>query len=457
MTDTTLDEVAAACAAAERAAAELADLDRFPLGERARWLRAVADVLDAHAEELTALAADETGLAPDRLKGELARTTGQSRLFAGMAEDGAFLDVEIDGPVRRMNEPIGPVAIYAASNFPFAISVAGGDTVAALAAGCPVVLKAHPGHPRTSRRTAELVARALADAPDGTFAMVEGFEAGKALVSQPAIRAAAFTGSTRGGRALFDLACARPDPIPFYGELGSVNPVFVTRAAVRERGERIAAEFVTAFTSAAGQLCTKPGLLFLPSGHGLEDALRRGVGRVAPHRLLTPGIADAYTTGLRELDGRVKALGGALPEDGADPAPVLFTVPAAELSPELWEEHFGPAALIVEYDSEDRLVEAAAAMPGSLTAAVHAEDADDPLVRRLLAVLRRRAGRLVHNGWPPGVAIGPATHHGGPWPATTNPLHTSMGTAAIRRFLVPVAYQNTPLHLLPHPLREEHR
>ncbi|MEU5880102.1 aldehyde dehydrogenase family protein [Spirillospora sp. NPDC047279] len=453
MPDSTPDEVAAACAAAGRAAPELADLDRFPLSERARLLTTIADNLDAYAADLVTLAAEETGLAPDRLRAELARTTGQARLFAEVAASGAFLDVTVDGPVSRMNEPIGPVAVYAAGNFPFAISVAGGDTVAALAAGCPVVLKSHPGHPRTSRGTADLVADALSGAPSGTFAVVSGFEAGRALVTDPAIRAAAFTGSTRGGRALFDLACARPDPIPFYGELGSVNPVVVTRAAVRERGAEIAAGLVAAISTNAGQLCTKPGVVFLPGGHGLDGAIGREAAKVEPHRMLTPAIADAFTADATALSLRLTTLYGTPP--AGDPRPVVFTVPAGEVPDDLWEEHFGPAAVIVEYGTEEDLFGVLDTMPGTLTAAVHAEDEDDPLVRRVMSLLRRRAGRIVTNGWPPGVAIGPATHHGGPWPATTAPLHTSMGTAAIRRFLVPVAYQDTPSRLLPPPLREE--
>ncbi|MFC4909409.1 aldehyde dehydrogenase (NADP(+)) [Actinomadura gamaensis] len=459
MVDTPSAEVAARCAAAGAAAVRLADPEAFPLATRARWLRAIADALDADGEGLVALAADETGLAEARLTAELARTTGQLRLFAEVAGRGDFLDVVIEPAtgatpeVRRMNVPIGPVAMYAASNFPFAISVAGGDTAAALAAGCPVVAKAHPGHPRLSRRTAGLVAEALADAPDGTFALVEGFEAGKALVTAPEIRAAAFTGSARGGRALYDLAASRPDPIPFYGELGSVNPVFVTRAAVAARGAEIAAGFAASFTGSAGQLCTKPGLLFLPAGHGLGEPLARAVAAVGPHPLLTPGIGEAYAKELARRASALTVLAGPADAGGGEAAPTLLAVRADQLTADLWDELFGPSAIVVEYDSEDELRTAAEAMPGSLTASVHAEEDDDALVRDLLALAARRAGRLVVNGWPTGVAINTATHHGGPWPATTFAGATSMGTAAIRRFLVPVAYQNVPERLLPPPLR----
>ncbi|GAA1545463.1 aldehyde dehydrogenase (NADP(+)) [Actinomadura kijaniata] len=457
MTDpiTTVD---AACAAAGRAFEPFAAL---PLPERAAFLDGIADRLDAHAAELVELAAEETGIPAGRLTGEMARTTGQLRLFANLVRDGGFLDVVAeDGEpsLLRVNEPIGPVAVYAASNFPFAFSVAGGDTATALAAGCPVVVKAHPGHPRTSRRTAELVHDALAAAPEGTFALVEGFEAGVELVGHPVIRAAAFTGSTRGGRALFDLANARPDPIPFYGELGSVNPVFVTRAAAKARGEEIAAGFTASFTANAGQMCTKPGLLFLPSGHGLEEPLRRPVEEGVRNRLLTSGIHEAYVAGVSGLAERpeVRVLAGDVPgtaddpagDPAGDPAPVLFAVAARDLTPELWEEHFGPASLVVEYDTDDELLAAAAAMPGSLTATIHTEGGE-PLARDLVARVRRRAGRIVFDGWPTGVAVTAAIHHGGPWPATTAPLHTSVGTAAIRRFLVPVVYQNVPDSLSP--------
>lgn len=475
MSDSSAADVTAACAQAADAAPRLADLEEFPLPRRAALLEAVAAALDGATGDLVETAAAETGLDRARLTGEVARTTGQLRMFAGLVEDGGFLDVVVDpadpGAVpprpelRRMNEPIGPVAVYAAGNFPFAFSVAGGDTAAALAAGCPVVVKAHPGHPRTADRTAALVAAALDDAPAGTFALVRGFAAGRALVGEPAVRAAAFTGSQRGGRALYELACARPDPIPFYGELGSVNPVFVTPGALRERGERIAAGYAASYTLGAGQFCTKPGLLFLPAGHGLTGALRRETVRAAgggTYRLLTGDIGAAYAAGVRELAAEpgVTAIvadpADRAAEEPAGPAeghrPALYTVAARDLTPRLWEECFGPVSLVVEYEGPDELIAAARAMPGSLTATIHAEPGDD-LASDLLGAVRRRAGRVIWNGWPTGVAVTAAMHHGGPWPATTAPLHTSVGTAAIRRFLVPVVYQDAPERLLPPPLR----
>ena len=473
VTETTPEEVERHCRAAAVASAELADLTAWPLSRRAGLLRGVAAVLDAHAEELAGLADAETALGAGRLTGEVARTTGQLRLLADAAAEGSFSEVIIDhaqpsgGPqarpdLRRMLLPIGPVAVYAAANFPFAFSVAGGDTAAALAAGCPVVVKAHPGHPRTSQRTAELVRQACRDAgaPEGTFAIVHGLAAGRQLVMDPRIRAAAFTGSARGGRALFDLAASRPDPIPFYGELGSINPVFVTAASAAARGADIAAAFAASMTLGNGQFCTKPGLLFLPEGHGMDGALADAVSSGAPAAMLTPQIHDGFGAAVHDLattEG-VRLLAAAPAPDGDSPLtpPQLYATTAAVLArnPQLADECFGPSSLVVEYRDEDELISAAASVPGSLAAAVHAEPSDERLSRRLLGVLRTRAGRIVWSGWPTGVAVTWAIHHGGPWPATTAAAHTSVGPPAIRRFLVPVAFQDTPPHLLPAALQD---
>lgn len=471
--DSSAEEVAAACRAAASAAEQLADLDRWPPARRAPLLRAIADALDAHRDELVALADAETALGGPRLAREIARTTGQLRLLAAAAEDPATLGVVVDPavpdaqPVRRPRlvralRPIGPVAVFAASNFPFAFSVAGGDTASALAAGCPVVLKAHPGHPRTSARTAALVAGALAsaEAPAGTFAVVRGLDAGRALVAHPAIRAAAFTGSQAGGRALFDLAVRRPDPIPFYGELGSVNPVVVTGAAAAARGPQIAAGFVGSVTLGAGQFCTKPGLLLVPRPAQLDAPLLDALARVPAARLLTPGIAGRFEAGSQAV-ARVAgverlAWGG---DGGPAPAPRLLATDVATLvaEPALREECFGPFALVVRYDDEAELLGALDALPASLAAAVHAEPDDGALARRLCAALARRAGRIVWNDWPTGVTVSPAMHHGGRWPASTSPLHTSVGTAAIDRFQVPVVYQDVPAELLPAAVADEER
>lgn len=477
VTETSPSEVESRCLAAEQACGVFADPGAWPPARRADLLRGVAAALDAQARDLGALADEETSLGATRLTGEVARTTWQLRLLADATAGGSFAGIIIDharaasGPqahpdLRRMLVPIGPVAVYAASNFPFAFSVAGGDTAAALAAGCPVVVKAHPGHPRTSQRTADLVEAAVTDAgaPAGTFGLVHGLDAGRALITDPRIKAAAFTGSQAGGRALFDLAASRPDPIPFYGELGSVNPVFVTAAAVAARGAEIAAGFVASVTLGYGQFCTKPGLIFLPAGHGLEGALAEAIEGSATGPLLTPQIRDGFDAGTRELDGargvRLLAIarpaGSAPPGSAPAPAPRLYATTADVLaaSPSLTRECFGPSSVIVTYDGDDEMVRAASALPGSLAAAVHAEDGDDALSRRLLAALRARTGRVIWNGWPTGVAVTWAMHHGGPWPATTAPLHTSVGTTAIRRFLVPVTFQDVPDRLLPGALQE---
>ncbi|HEY8317325.1 MAG TPA: aldehyde dehydrogenase (NADP(+)) [Amnibacterium sp.] len=436
---------------------------------RAGWLRAVADALDADAERLIPLAAEESHLGVPRLTGELKRTTFQLRLFADVLDEGAYLQVTIDhadptwgmGPrpdLRRMLRPLGPVAIWAASNFPFAFSVAGGDTASALAAGTPVLLKAHPGHPRLSVATGDIVVKALRDAgaPDGTFALVTGVEIGRALITDPRIAAGAFTGSLKGGRALFDLASSRPAPIPFYGELGSVNPSVVTPSAAAARAEEVASGFADSMTLGVGQFCTKPGLLFVPAGSALPALVATRLAAVAGAPMLNESIARGYSGALGELashEGVSVVAGG---EGGDAPAPSLLTTSAAEFlkDPEtLTHEAFGPAALVIEYADTAELQRAIGVIDGQLTATVQAVD-DDPDAAAVLPLLAERAGRVLVNGWPTGVSVTWAMQHGGPYPATTSVQTTSVGTAAIDRFLRPVSYQGTPDALLPEPLRE---
>ncbi|WP_186459265.1 aldehyde dehydrogenase (NADP(+)) [Saccharopolyspora dendranthemae] len=442
--------------------------------ERARQLRAVADALDAAAGELIPLAIDESHLSEGRLTGELKRTTYQLRLFAETVEPGEHLRVTFDradpdfalGPkpdLRRMLLPVGPVLVFAASNFPFAFSVAGGDTAAALASGCPVVLKGHPGHPELSLRTGEIVAEALrsAGAPEGTFSVVLGFDIGTEALRDERIKAAAFTGSVPAGRALFDIANARPKPIPFFGELGSLNPVFVAPGAVGARGADIAQGYVTSYSGNAGQLCTKPGLLFLPADHGLEDALVSASAAVSAHPMLNDRLHEGYCgrrAVVTDVPGVRLLAGGAneLAEDGAAPTLLATDVDTLLNNREaLLEEVFGPLSIVVTYSSEDEARRAAEAFEGNLTATVHAEDADTDFVATLLPRLRERAGRLLFNGWPTGVAVSPAMQHGGPYPAATDARFTSVGTAAIDRFLRPVTYQNVPAALLPAALQDE--
>jgi NADP-dependent aldehyde dehydrogenase len=438
--------------------------------DRAVRLRAVADALDAAGEELVPLAAEESHLGVPRLTGELKRTTFQLRLFAGVLDEGAYLQVTIDhadpdwgmGPrpdLRRMLRPIGPVAIWAASNFPFAFSVAGGDTASALAAGAPVLLKAHPGHPRLSVATARIVARALADAgaPEGAFALVTGVEIGRTLITDPRVAAGAFTGSLGGGRALFDLASSRPVPIPFFGELGSVNPAVVTPSAAAQRAEEIASGFAESMSLGVGQFCTKPGLLFAPAGSDLPRLVADRLAAVGAAPMLNEHIARGFAGALDELaghDGVEVVMAG---DTGEAPTPTLLRTSAAAFlaDPEvLTHEAFGPAALVVEYTDRAELERALAAIDGQLTATVQAVD-DDPDAAAVLPILADRAGRVLVNGWPTGVSVTWAMQHGGPYPATTSVQTTSVGTSAVDRFLRPVTYQSTPEALLPEPLRDD--
>ncbi|WP_020660289.1 aldehyde dehydrogenase (NADP(+)) [Amycolatopsis benzoatilytica] len=461
-----LDRVLAAAAAAARPFAESTP------AERASWLAAAADALDAAAEELIALAHQETHLpAAPRLKGELARTTFQLRLFGEVLRDGEFLGATVDHAdpawpmgarpdLRRVLVPIGPVLVFAASNFPFAFSVAGGDTASALASGCPVVLKAHPGHEELSTRTGEIVAQALvaAGAPEGAFAVIHGFEQGVTALKDPRIAAAAFTGSVPGGRALFDIAVSRPTPIPFYGELGSVNPVVVTPGALAARGEDVAKGYAGSFSLGAGQFCTKPGLLFLPEGHGLEDTLRAAVGDVAQQEMLNDRIAAGFAQKLADLRAAPGVESLVAGEQNGDAfTPSLLATTAKEFlagGEAVREEHFGPASLIVTYSDQSELIEVLDSLEPGLTATVQGEESDAEFVRPLLPSLTRLAGRLLWNDWPTGVTVSWAQQHGGPYPATTAPTTTSVGTAAIERFLRPVAWQSFPDALLPEALRE---
>jgi NADP-dependent aldehyde dehydrogenase len=442
-----------------------------PAADRARILSAGADALDAAHDELVQLAVAESHLTEGRLSGELARTTFQLRLLGEEMLRGDAYDARIDTAdphwpmgvprpdLRRVKVPVGPVLVFAGSNFPFAFSVAGGDTASALAAGCPVVVKAHPGHPELSRRTAAILADALtaAGAPTGTLGLIEGQDAGVRALRHPRIAAAAFTGSISGGRFLFDVASQREVPIPFYGELGSTNPVFVTPEAAAEDPD-LAQGFLDSLTAGVGQFCTKPGLLVLPRGSKLLGRLSEA-RLPGPAPMLNPRIRDGFGARLRELSSHadVQTLAGADdPTDSQlDAAPTLLRAGVRDVltCPDLQEECFGPAALVVEYDDPKDMVALAETLAGQLTATVWGTPESD--VADLVAVLTERAGRLLWNQWPTGVSVTHAQQHGGPYPATTAPGTTSVGTAAIERFLRPVAFQNFPQHLLPEALRDE--
>lgn len=413
----------------------------------------------------------ETRLAEPHLRSELARTTFQLRLFADLLDEGSYLEATLDLPdsawatgprpgLRRMLRPLGPVLVFAASNFPFAFSVAGSDTAAALAAGCPVVLKAHPSHPQLSQRTAFLVCEALtaARAPVGAFTLIDGDEAGKAALRDRRVRAAAFTGSAIVGRHLFNLAVARPEPIPFHGELGSTNPVFVTPAAAAARGAEIWAGFVDSFALAGGELSTKPGVLLAPVGTA-EDALREALASRAGAALLNERIETSYESRLGTLSSHpdVKMLVHGAPPPFVTPSLLATTVRALlDNLDVLGAEVFGPVSLLASYTHPDELRAAARAFPGQLTATVHAEEsdpADNALAADLLDELSERAGRVLWNGWPTGIPITPAMTHGGPYPAATT-MHSAVGTSAIERFLRPVTYQEVPDALLPKALSD---
>ncbi|WP_147915553.1 aldehyde dehydrogenase (NADP(+)) [Ruania zhangjianzhongii] len=437
---------------------------------RAGWLTAIADALDGAADELVPLAQEETHLPGPRLRGELTRTTFQLRLLGEEIAAGHHLEATIDhadpdwgmGPrpdLRRVNVPLGVVGVFGASNFPFAFSVLGGDSASALAAGCAVVHKIHEAHQRLGTRTAEIVVAALAgtSAPKGLFAAVTGRQAGEALVDHPLVRAIGFTGSTRVGMLLSERAAARPEPIPFFGELGSTNPVFVTRRAWEERSEEIISGYAASLTLGMGQFCTKPGLLFVPE---LDDSARTALEETfsaAPRfEMLSERLAEGYGSAVATVaatDGVETLIDG---EHGPAPAPSLLLTGADEVraNPELLStEMFGPAGLVIQYGEEDRLPELAALLDGQLTATIHGESGERPA--ELVDLLVAKAGRVLWNGWPTGVTVSYAQQHGGPHPATTAPGTTSVGTAAIRRFLRPVAFQDFPTEALPAALREE--
>jgi NADP-dependent aldehyde dehydrogenase len=438
--------------------------------QRAVFLEAIAGEIEARAEAVTAIGAQETGLSEARLMGERGRTVMQLRLFAAHIRTGAYLDRRHDPALpdrqplarpelRLMQRPIGPVAVFGASNFPLAFSVAGGDTTSALAAGCPVVVKGHPAHPGTSEIVAEAVRAAIARCGlhPGVFSLIQGGrrDVGEALVQHPLIRAVGFTGSLAGGRALFDLCAARPDPIPFFGELGSVNPMFLLPAALASRAEAIGEGWAASLTLGAGQFCTKPGLAFVMRGSGADafvDAARSALSRTPPQVMLTDGIAAAYRDGCDRIAAGtgVQAL-LTTASDQRKSTPYLFQVSARDWlgNHALAEEVFGPLGLVVFVESQLEMLDVARALSGQLTATIHMDEADNGAARELLPLLERKAGRVLANGFPTGVEVCDAMVHGGPYPASTNFGATSVGTLSIRRWLRPVCYQNLPESVLP--------
>ncbi len=467
----TASDVDDACRAAEAAFEIYGYSDRE---DRARFLETIAGEIEARGADITRLGAAETGLPEARLEGERGRTTGQLRLFAGHIRAGDYLDRRHDValPDRRplprpdlkmVQRPVGPVAVFGASNFPLAFSTAGGDTASALAAGCPVVVKGHPAHPATGEIVAEAIAAAIRimGLPDGVFGFIQGSstEVGRALVTHPLIRAVGFTGSLGAGRALFDACAARPEPIPFFGELGSINPVFALPQAVAARGAAIGRGWAASLMMGTGQFCTNPGLAIVdagPNGDGMIEATRAALSEAAGQKMLTKRIADSYvagrdrigaTAGVREILRSACA-----PREGA---PALFETDAQTWieNKALGEEVFGPMGLVVRTTGADDMLALARALDGQLTATLQMDDGDAALAARLAPILERKAGRILFNGFPTGVEVAEAMVHGGPYPASTNFGSTSVGTLSIRRFLRPVCYQDAPIAILPRDLR----
>jgi NADP-dependent aldehyde dehydrogenase len=460
--------VDAACAAAADA---FGAYRSAPAEERARFLEAIAAKIEAVKDTLVARAHAESGLPEGRLTGEVGRTTGQLRLFAAVVREGSWNGARIDPAlpdrtpvprpdIRQRTVPLGPVAVFGASNFPLAFSVAGGDTASALAAGCPVVVKGHDAHPGTS----ELVGRAITSAveaagfPPGTFSLLfgDGPELGGALVTDPRIKAVGFTGSRAGGLALVAAAAGRPEPIPVYAEMSSINPVFLLDGALASRGAALGRDFVASLTLGSGQFCTNPGLVIAIDGPDLDTFIasaRDALTASAPAAMLTPRIAETYRQGVEALAAEADLIA----RGSADNAPsvscqaALFSTDAASLlrSEALQAEVFGASGLVVRCVDVDEMARVAAEIEGQLTATVHADDSDVDQAAALLPTLELKAGRILFNGWPTGVDVGHAMVHGGPYPATSDSRTTSVGSRAIERFLRPVCYQDAPKSLLP--------
>lgn len=439
---------------------------------RAGLLQVIADSLDLNAEELIRTADEETGIGPARLTGELKRASYQMKFFAEVLLEGSYLEAIIDTAndnpmgwrpdLRRILQPIGPVAVFGSSNFPFAFSVIGGDTASALATGCPVVLKAHSSHPKTSKISYEIMTAAASNygAPEGTLGIVFGQKAGTALVSHPLIQAVGFTGSLGGGAALMEAISRRPQPIPFYGELSSLNPLIVTPNAAAERGANIGADLAASITTSAGQLCTKPGVVFVPQGHEgdiVVSSLTNELATTTVSPLLNRRIFESYAaiTGALDSHPDVKriAVGKTPTEGGFRVTPAIYSIHASWLRSDIVEECFGPSTIIVRYGTLSELEAALSMIEDSLTLTIHLGDDDDHLAERLTELGRARAGRIIYNGYPTGVSVSWAQTHGGPWPST-NSLHTSVGATAVRRFLRPVTYQDAPPNVLPDELKD---
>lgn len=462
-------------------AADLADTARIAYGNlpgktRASFLRSIADNIEALGDTLIERATLETALPNARFVGERGRTCGQLRMFADLLDEGSWVEARIDHAipdrqpipkpdVRSMYRPVGPVAVFCASNFPLAYSVAGGDTASALAAGCPVIVIAHTAHPGTAELVGSAIAKAVKDhnMPEGTFTMLfaKGYEIGQALVKHSAIKAVGFTGSRRGGRALMDIAAARPEPIPVYTEMSSVNPTFFLPSAIEKRGEALATGLHASVTGGVGQFCTKPGLVFLPrttETPAFISNFRSQISNTEPAPLLTGGIQNSYNAASKARKTEVSDFteNASAEHHGFDVNPSVFETSANEFlnNPDLSDEIFGPTTLIVNADSKEEMLAIARNLEGQLTASIHGDEADLVEYADLISILETKVGRLIFNGFSTGVEVCPAMVHGGPYPATSDSRSTAVGSRAITRFARLVCFQNFPDASLPDELKD---
>ena len=441
--------------------------------QKATFLEAIATEIEQLGDTLLNRYMAESGLPAGRAAGERGRTMGQLRMFANLIREGSWVNATIDPALpdrqplarpdlRSMERALGPVAVFGASNFPLAFSVAGGDTAAALASGCPVVFKAHPSHLGTSDLVGQAIQKAAQDTgmPDGVFSMLydDGIEIGQALVKHPSIRAVAFTGSYRGGKAIFDTAMQRPEPIPVYAEMGSTNPVFILPETAQAQAESLAQNYLGSVTMGVGQFCTNPGMLFYQTNPAFKALLIQKTAAAASGVMLNSGIKLAYDKGISHLSKQASVLAkGASPESKNAAQPIIFHVPYEQFAanPDLSEEVFGPSSVVIETTSKEELLAAARNLKGHLTATVIGSEAELALYSDLIDILSQKVGRLLFNGFPTGVEVSHAMVHGGPFPATTDARSTSVGTQAITRFTRPVCFQDMPNSLLPPALKHD--
>ncbi len=464
--------------AAQKAAAAFSPYNQKTAIEKAAFLDAVADEIMALGDDLISRASAESGLPAARLTGERGRTTGQLKMFAQLLREGSWVAACIDTAIpdrqplpkpdlRRMMEPVGPVVVFGASNFPFAYSAAGGDTASALAAGCPVIVKAHPSHPGTDEMVSQSIISAAkkTNMPDGVYSMVHcNNEGAISLVTNPAIKAVGFTGSRKGGMAIFNAAVNRPEPIPVYAEMSAVNPVIILPGAVAANGAAIANGLSGSVTLGVGQFCTNPGLVFMVNDAGTQtflQSLSAAIEKASPATMLSKGISINYGNGVERLKANnavsvLSKAATAADENKTEAAPYVFTVQQKDFMADasLSEEVFGPATTVVLCKSVDEIKDALKNIEGQLTATVHSSEADAAVIAPIIDLMKEKAGRLVFGGFPTGVEVADAMVHGGPFPATTDGRTTSVGTAAIQRFVRPVSYQNFPQQLLPDALKD---